>query len=68
MEALNSAGFEVDTLFTEIAPGYNAYIWVEDFLKQHNYSSDLRGEQMYCVAHKVANRPLNRYPGFLYDM
>ncbi len=68
VQALNSAGFEVDTLFTEIAPGYHAHIWVKDFLAQHNYSGDLRGEQMYCVAHKTADRELDRYPGFLYDM
>jgi SAM-dependent methyltransferase len=67
-EALNGAGFEVDTLFTEIAPGYHAHVWVEDFLKTHKYSSDLRGEQMYCVAHKVGSRTLHRYPGFLYDL
>lgn len=67
-ETLNSAGFEVDYLVTEIAPGYHAHVWVEDFLKRHNYSTDLRGEQMYCVAHKVDSRPLNRYPGFLYDL
>jgi SAM-dependent methyltransferase len=67
-EALNSAGFEVDTLFTEIAPGYHAHVWVKDFLKAHHYSTDLRGEQMYCVAHKVEGRALNRYPEFLYDM
>ena len=66
--ALNSAGFEVDTLFTEIAPGYHAHVWVKDFLKEHNYSTDLRGEQIYCVAHKVEGRTPNRYPGFLYDM
>ncbi len=66
--ALNSAGFEVDTLFTEIAPGYHAHMWVENFLKEHQYSTDLRCEQMYCVAHKVEGRSLERYPPFLYDM
>ncbi len=67
-QALNCAGFEVETMFTEIAPGYHANIWVADFLEKHNYSKDLRGEQMYCVARKVEGRELNRYPGFLYDM
>ena len=67
-EALNSAGFEVETLFTEIPPGYHADVWVKDFLERHKYPSDLRGEQMYCVARKVEGRPLNRYPGFLYDL
>jgi SAM-dependent methyltransferase len=67
-EALNCAGFEVETLFTEIAPGYHAHVWVEDFLKEHNYSSDLRGEQIYCVARKTGARELIRYPRFLYEM
>ncbi len=67
-EALNSAGFEVDVLFTEIAPGYHAHLWVKDFLATHNFPTELRGEQMYCVAHKVEGRPLNRYPAFLYDV
>jgi SAM-dependent methyltransferase len=67
-EALNCAGFEVEVLFTEIAPGYRSHFWVADFLKRNNYSSDLRGEQMYCVARKIAGRALSRYPGFLYDM
>lgn len=67
-EALNSAGFEVDVLFTEIAPGYQAHTWVKDFLIAHSFPTDLRGEQMYCVAHKLEGRPLNRYPAFLYDV
>jgi SAM-dependent methyltransferase len=67
-EVLNSAGFEVDVLFTEIAPGYEAHTWVKDFLVTHNFPTELRGEQMYCVAHKAEGRPLNRYPAFLYDL
>ena len=58
----------MDTLFTEVAPGYHARVWVEDFLKQRGFSPDLRGEQMYAVAHKSAGAALTRYPGFLYDM
>jgi hypothetical protein len=65
--ALANAGFEIETLFTEIAPGYHAHVWVQDFLREHRYSSDLRGEQMYCVARKVGVASLERYPGFLYD-
>jgi hypothetical protein len=67
-EALNCAGFEVDTLFTEVAPGYDAHTWVADFLKRHKFPTDLRGEQIYAVAHKVEGRTLQRYPRFLYDM
>ncbi len=67
-EALNCAGFEVEILFTEIAPGYHANTWVHDFLVEHNFSAALRGEQMYCVARKVEGGTLTRYPTFLYDM
>lgn len=67
-QALNAAGFEVAVLFTGIAPGYHAGGgWVEGFLKEHGYSADLRGEQMYAVARKVEGGPLDRYPDFLYD-
>ncbi|HYL75977.1 MAG TPA: methyltransferase domain-containing protein [Bryobacteraceae bacterium] len=67
-EALNCAGFEVETLFTEVAPGYRSNTWVGDFLKRNNFPADLRGEQMYVVARKSQSRTLQRYPGFLYEM
>jgi len=67
-EALRSSGFAVDYLFTEIPPDYRAHYWVQDFLARHQYPGHLRGEQMYCLAHKVADAPLTRYPRFLYDM
>jgi SAM-dependent methyltransferase len=66
--ALGCAGFEVDTLFTEIAPRYDAYLWVKEFLEKNNFPTEHRGEQMYCVAHKVPNAKLTRYPGFLYEV
>jgi SAM-dependent methyltransferase len=67
-EVLNAAGFAVDYLFTETAPGYHAATWVHDYLARHGFQNHLRGEQMYCVAHKLANTPLTRYPKFLYDL
>ncbi len=67
-EALHDAGFEIENLFTEIAPGYEAHRWVAQFLERHRYPVDLRGEQMYAVARKNSARVLNRYPGFLYDI
>jgi SAM-dependent methyltransferase len=66
-EVLNCAGFDVDVLFTEQAPGYHARNWVDEFLKKHGFSNDLRGEQMYAVAHKTG-APVTRYPPFLYEM
>jgi SAM-dependent methyltransferase len=67
-EVFECAGFALDTLFTEVAPGYHAQVWVENFLKRHGLPSDLRGEQMYSVARKVAGAQVTRYPRFLYDM
>lgn len=67
-EALEAAGFSIDCLFTEIAPGYQSHTWVESFLKKNGYPTELRGEQMYAIARKRAGAPVTRYPGFLYDM
>lgn len=67
VEVLECAGFEVDTLFTEQAPGYHARNWVDEYLKKHGFSADLRGEQMYSVARKTGPGRI-RYPGLLYEM
>ena len=66
-EALHCAGFEIDYLFTEPIEGYNARVWVMDFLKKNNYPVHLRGEQLYAVAHKVDGATITRYPHFLYE-
>jgi SAM-dependent methyltransferase len=66
-EAIESAGFEVTNLFTEIIPGYGTDIWVKDFLERNGYSIALRGEQMYCIATKRSGRKTVRYPHFLYE-
>ena len=67
-QALKASGFAIDYLFTEIPPEYRSYIWVKDFLEKNQYATGLRGEQIYCVAHKVSAADLTRYPGFLYDL
>jgi SAM-dependent methyltransferase len=66
-EAVESAGFEVENLFTEVIPGYGTDTWVKDFLERNGYSSAFRGEQMYCIARKRTGRAIVRYPGFLYE-
>ncbi|MGD1097569.1 MAG: methyltransferase domain-containing protein [Bryobacteraceae bacterium] len=66
-EAVESAGFEVQNLFTEVIAGYNCDLWVKDFLERNNYSSAFRGEQLYCIAKKRSGRKIVRYPHFLYD-
>lgn len=65
--ALQAAGFEVQRLFTKNAPGYHSQEWVLSILRQLEYPTQLRGEQMYCVAQKVPGAPVLRYPGFLYE-
>ena len=68
-EALVCAGFEVDYLFTESAPTYESNeADMRDFVKKNGFPTHLRGEQMYCIAHKVASAQVTRYPGFLYDI
>jgi SAM-dependent methyltransferase len=66
-EALESAGYEVENLFTEVIPGYGTDTWVKDFLERNGFSSAFRGEQMYALARKRADLPIVRYPKFLYE-
>lgn len=66
-EAVESAGFEVENLFTEVIPGYRTELWVKDFLERNKYSTALRGEQLYCIARKRTGRNVVRYPHFLYE-
>jgi SAM-dependent methyltransferase len=66
-EAVEAAGFEIENLFTEVIAGYNCDLWVKDFLERNQYSSALRGEQLYCIAKKRGGRKVIRYPHFLYD-
>jgi SAM-dependent methyltransferase len=64
--AVQSAGYEIDYLFTEKIAGYEADLYYRDILELNHYPTNLRGEQMYCLAHKVAGAPITRYPSFLY--
>jgi SAM-dependent methyltransferase len=66
-QAVEAAGFAIEYLFTRKVEGYNSHLWVTNFLERNGYSAALRGEQMYCLAKKVAGAPVTRYPGFLYE-
>jgi SAM-dependent methyltransferase len=66
-QAVEAAGFEIENLFTEVIPGYGTEARMKDFLERNNYTSDYRGEQLYCLARKRSALPVVRYPGFLYD-
>ena len=66
-EAVESAGFEVENLFTEGIPGYGTEERMRSFLARNQYPTTLRGEQLYLIARKRSGRPVVRYPGFLYE-
>jgi len=66
-EAVESAGFDVENLFTEVIPGYGTETWVKMFLERNGYSSAMRGEQLYCLARKRGRKRIVRYPKFLYE-
>ena len=65
-EAVESAGFEIISLVTARAGSFDAEE-IEALLRANGYSGDLRGEQMYCTALAGPDRPVTRYPSFLYD-
>jgi len=65
-ELLRSAGFSVETLFTEHIPGFPETGWVNEILETHRLPTDFRGEQIYCLARKTPGAKIVRYPEFLY--
>ncbi|HEY4360385.1 MAG TPA: methyltransferase domain-containing protein [Bryobacteraceae bacterium] len=67
-EAVESAGFEVESLFTDLIPGYGTDVRMKAFLERNQYSSEYRGEQLYVIARKRSDLPVTRYPGFLYEV
>jgi SAM-dependent methyltransferase len=66
-KALECAGFEIENLCTELILTHGP-LWVKDFLARNNFPTTHRGEQIYCLARKRSGRPIDRYPGFLYDV
>ncbi|MDP9341851.1 MAG: class I SAM-dependent methyltransferase [Actinomycetota bacterium] len=65
-EAVESAGFEVISLVTARVGSFDAQD-VEALLRANGFPGELRGEQMYCIALARPDRPVTRYPSFLYD-
>lgn len=66
-QAVQSAGFEIQYLFTKIAPGYNSHLWVSKLLERNGATTILRGEQMFLLARKKSGATIQRYPPFLYE-
>ncbi len=66
-EAVQSAGFEIEKLFTEPIAEYCFYQPLLLFLEENGFNPADRGEQSYCLARKSSSLPVNRYPQFLYE-
>jgi hypothetical protein len=65
-QAVESAGFEVESLITEAIPT-DFQPRVRRLLNRLGYSTEARGELMFCIARKRSALPITRFPGFLYD-
>jgi hypothetical protein len=61
-----AASFEVDALFAERITGFEKCGWVKELLDREGFDTELRGEQIYCLARRRANLPRNRHPDCLY--
>ena len=64
--AVQAAGFEIETIFTEPIAEFSMNRPMWNFLEEHGYNTSLRGEQTYCIAVKRSSLPVTRYPTFLY--
>ncbi|MGH9673017.1 MAG: class I SAM-dependent methyltransferase [Bryobacteraceae bacterium] len=65
-DAVEAAGFEIESLFTERIRGFDEGAWVKELLEHEGFDTLLRGEQTYCLARRRSNMPLDRYPKWLY--
>jgi 2-polyprenyl-3-methyl-5-hydroxy-6-metoxy-1,4-benzoquinol methylase len=59
------AGFQIQQFFTT-RPDPRHATWVYDLLRERGFSSEHRGEQIYCLAAKFSGAHIVRYPDFLY--
>lgn len=62
-----AAGYEIESIFTTFLPEYETHRSLLPWLELNGYSTEHRGQQIWCLARKRANRPVTRYPAFLYD-
>ena len=63
---VESAGFRVDALLTQPGRRVGTKDLIEDILLRYGFPTDLRGEQMYCLARKTPTEGRCRFPSFLY--
>ncbi|HVW11915.1 MAG TPA: methyltransferase domain-containing protein, partial [Bryobacteraceae bacterium] len=65
-EAVKAAGFEIERLFTTFIGEFAEHQQMLRFLALNGYSTENRGEQIWCLARKKASLPIDRYPWFIY--
>jgi SAM-dependent methyltransferase len=65
-DAVRAAGFEVETLIAEPIANLAENLSMWNFLEEHGYNTEYRGEQIYCIGVKRRELPVTRYPKFLY--
>jgi SAM-dependent methyltransferase len=63
---LGAAGFSPEFLITRPGRHVESQDVIEDLLMAYGFPTDLRGEQIYCLARKLPNTARVRFPEFLY--
>ncbi len=66
-EIVRGAGFDVQSIFTTFLPEYETHKKLLMWLEMNGYSTEHRGQQIWCLAAKRSGRPITRYPPFLYE-
>lgn len=66
-EAVKSAGFEIEQLFTSYLEEYAGHRPLLKLLAANGFDTENRGEQSWCLAKKREALPVNRYPIFIYS-
>jgi SAM-dependent methyltransferase len=65
---LEAAGFEIEQLFTTSIEEYALHAeMLRPLLEALGHDPENRGEQTWCLAVKRGERPIDRYPAFLYS-
>jgi SAM-dependent methyltransferase len=66
-EIVQGAGFDIESIFTTFLPEYESHRILLPWLEMNGYSTEHRGQQIWCLATKREGRPVTRYPAFLYE-
>jgi SAM-dependent methyltransferase len=65
-QAVKSAGFEIEKLFTSYLEEYAGHKPLLNLLAANGFNTENRGEQSWCLAAKRPSLPIERYPNFIY--